>query len=420
MIRTFLLTLSVIMANCVVSVVLNANDRVIGVVGDASITRSELEEMKLLLPTPISDEEMLNHLIEQKLLLIQADRDSIIVKDEELSRAVESSILDLKGRFPSDDAYKAELKNAGMTETSLRDKYRVKIKEQMSIQKLFQKKFGKELAVSDVEAIEFYKANKDSIPAQPAGVRLLGVALKYEMSEEAQRNLTKKAETVLNKAKKGESFTGLVKKHSEDTKTKENDGDLGTLNQNDMGMEFREVVAKLSPGDVGLVESQGAYHIIKCEAREGETVKLRDIVILVQPTKSDSAGLEKRKNFVKNILDTISAGTQQDLLSEGQGIPKELKELKGAEILSWGEAFVPLPNTPFTSIGDIKLNQVYAFNVPFGIQVVKPLETQAERMPQWENIRDELKNLIYQRKINKFYKQLVDKLKQEIYTKSLL
>lgn len=390
------------------------SDRVVGMVGNECITKSDLEEMRLLLPAQISDEELLNHLIEQKLLLIQSERDSVVVKEEELLRAVEGAIMDLKGRFPSDEAYKSELERAGMTEVSLREQYKNKIKEQMSIQKLFQKKFGKELAVSDVEAIEFYKANKDSVPTLPASVKLLAVALKYKISADAQAKTTKKSESLFNRAKKGESFVELVRKYSEDEKTKANGGSLGTLNQNDMGMEFREVVAKLSPGNVGFVESQGAYHVIKCEDRNGEEVTLRDLVIQIKPTKSDSVDMNKRLKLVKNILDTITYNAEEN------NIPEELQELNGTEILSWGEGFVPLPNTPFTSIENITISKVYTFNVPIGIQIAKPIETQEARTPGWEDLREELKQLIYQRKLNKVYKQLVDKLKQEIYTKSLL
>ncbi|MFA5032991.1 MAG: peptidylprolyl isomerase [bacterium] len=385
-------------------------DKVVGVVGKVCITRSELEEMKTMLPNQISDEELLNRLIEQKLLVIQAERDTILIKDEELSRAVEGAILDLKGRFPSDETYKAELEKSGMTEISIRKKYEEKLKEQMLTQKLFQKKFGKELAVGDVEALEFYKNNKDSIPLQPAGVRLLGASIKHTISGEALKKVDKKAESLLNRVKKGESFSELVKKYSEDEKTKALGGDLGVLNQNDMGEEFRDVVAKLSPGNAGIVKSQLAYHIIKCEAREEETVKLRDLILFVKPTRSDSLELEKRVTLVKNILDTI----KQD------SIPEILKDTAKIELLSWGEAFIPVSNTPFGSIEKIQVNNVAIFHTPLSVQVIKPIEVREEKMPNWEDIRDDLKQFVYQKKLAKYYKQLVDKLKKEIYTKSTL
>ncbi|MDD5528635.1 MAG: peptidylprolyl isomerase [bacterium] len=385
-------------------------DKVVGVVGNACITRSELEEMKMMLPNQISDDELLTRLIEQKLLVIQAERDSIIVKDDELARAVEGAILDLKGKFPSDETFNAELEKSGMTEVSLRKKYAEKLKEQLLTQKLFQKKFGKELAVGDVEALEFYQSNKDSIPLQPAGVRLLGISIKYAISEEALKKVDKKAESLLNRAKKGESFSELVKKYSDDEKTKASGGNLGVLNQSDMGEEFHDVVAKLSPGNVGLVKSQFAYHIIKCEAREEEMVKLKDLILFVKPTKSDSAALEKKVTFVKNILDTI----KQD------SIPEIFKDSTKIALLSWGEAFIPIANTPFASIEKVQLNTVSVFHTPLSVQIIKPVEVREEKISNWEDIRDDLKQFVYQKKLAKHYKQLIDKLKKEIYTKSML
>lgn len=134
-------------------------DRIAGIVGDQVITQSEIEEAMILLQER-DKAKVLDHLIEHKLLVLDAEKETLEVKQEELEKAVEDAILNVRGRFPSDEKYELELSRSGITEEDLREKYTKEMRENLLIQKLFQKKFGKELAVSDMEAMDFYYNNR--------------------------------------------------------------------------------------------------------------------------------------------------------------------------------------------------------------------------------------------------------------------
>ena len=68
---------------------------------------------------------------------------------------------------------------------------------------------------------------------------------------------------VLEKLKKGESFSKLALEYSLDGSRKQG-GDLGWFGRGAMVKEFEEAAFKLNKGEVsGLVRTQFGYHIIK-------------------------------------------------------------------------------------------------------------------------------------------------------------
>ena len=68
---------------------------------------------------------------------------------------------------------------------------------------------------------------------------------------------------VLDKLKKGESFSKLAQEYSLDGSRKQG-GDLGWFGRGMMVREFEDTAFKLDKGEVsGLVRTQFGYHIIK-------------------------------------------------------------------------------------------------------------------------------------------------------------
>lgn len=71
------------------------------------------------------------------------------------------------------------------------------------------------------------------------------------------------AQEILEKLKKGESFSKLAEQYSIDG-SRRRGGDLGTFGKGVMVKEFETAAFALNKGDVsGIVKTQFGYHIIK-------------------------------------------------------------------------------------------------------------------------------------------------------------
>lgn len=81
-----------------------------------------------------------------------------------------------------------------------------------------------------------------------------------------------KAKEVLQKVKDGGDFNALAKEFSEDSGSKDKDGDLGWFGKGSMVQEFEDAAFKLQAGQItqDLIKTEFGYHIIKVEEKKGQ------------------------------------------------------------------------------------------------------------------------------------------------------
>jgi peptidyl-prolyl cis-trans isomerase D len=91
--------------------------------------------------------------------------------------------------------------------------------------------------------------------------------------------IRKKAEDILEQAKKGTNFSDLAKKYSEDPGSKDKGGDLSWIVQGQTVPEFENTAFSLDKGQMsGLVKTQYGFHIIKVLEKEPAHTKPFDEV----------------------------------------------------------------------------------------------------------------------------------------------
>ncbi|RLD16175.1 MAG: hypothetical protein DRI36_06060 [Caldiserica bacterium] len=215
-------------------------------------------------------EEILNQMIEEKLLLQEAKRKGIRVSERE----VDEGIAEIKSRFKSEKEYQEELKRQGLTPSKMREN----IREQLMIIKLIDMEVKSKIEnPTDKELEEFYKNNKEMM-WEPEKVRVRHIFIKVS-STTPKEVARKKAIKILKLAKEGEDFSELARKYS-DAPSKVNGGDLGFFARGEMTPEFEKVAFSLNVGEISdIVETENGFHIIKCigkkarEKRSFEDVK---------------------------------------------------------------------------------------------------------------------------------------------------
>jgi peptidyl-prolyl cis-trans isomerase SurA len=292
-------------------------DRIVAVVDKQIILQSELDgqvelyamQAKLDLSKPglkdTLESQILDRMIDDKVLLVEAQRDtSINVTNKEVEDALTSQIERIRSQFASEDAFQAQLRAEGLTLKALKSQYRDEVRNQLLKEQFIQKELEK-VHVSSGEVMEFYQANRDSLPDKPAGVKLAHILIGTSPSKATLDSLYNYAELIRKKALEGEDFATLAKAYSQDPSANDG-GDLGWFSRGTMVPAFEDAAFALQPGQISeVIQTQYGYHIIKCTGRKEDKIRASHILIRVQPSDEDLRG---KLALADSIYDELQNG----------------------------------------------------------------------------------------------------------------
>jgi peptidyl-prolyl cis-trans isomerase D len=127
---------------------------------------------------------------------------------------------------------------------------------------------------SDAELHDYYNQHITQYQVEDR-VHVEHILLKTVGKTDAESaEIQKKAEDVLQQAKKGANFEDLAKKYSEDTGTKDKGGDLGWIVDKQTVPEFQQAAFSLPKGAISdLVKTSYGFHIIKVLDKESAHTK---------------------------------------------------------------------------------------------------------------------------------------------------
>ncbi len=201
----------------------------------------ETEARKGLTYKEFYEEALMDNMTMILVLLDAAEKDGIIVSDEEMQHELEN----LKSvYFPSDVEFKAYLQQIGMTE----EKFMEELKKETMINNYRLSKI-ESFNPSDDELKTFFDDLKFNEQIKASHILV-------ETNEEALK--------VIERLNKGEDFAELAKELSVDTVSGANGGDLDYFNYTSMVQPFSEAAFALEIGEVSdPVQSDFGYHIIK-------------------------------------------------------------------------------------------------------------------------------------------------------------
>jgi peptidyl-prolyl cis-trans isomerase D len=155
---------------------------------------------------------------------------------------------------------------------------------------------------SDDELRQYYEQHKAEydIPDRVTAQHIL-FKTQNKKPEEIDA-IRKKAQEVLDRAKKGEDFAVLAKQFSEDTSAA-NGGNLGSFTRGQMVPEFERVAFSLGPGAISdLVQTQFGLHIIKVtEKQEARTRPFEELKEAVRPIVSTRKAEQKAGDAAQQI-----------------------------------------------------------------------------------------------------------------------
>ena len=132
-------------------------------------------------------------------------------------------------------------------------------------------------------------------------------------TEEQKGEARKKIEGVIDRVKKGEDFSKVARRESEDTSATDG-GDVGCFQRGSMVKPFEDAAFALSPGEVSpVVETQYGFHVIKLDAvhkdADAEAFGRQQVAKGLMETHEGEA---MAAETAKKVLAAVRSGTKFD------------------------------------------------------------------------------------------------------------
>ena len=262
-------------------------DRIVAVVGNEIILSSEIDaQLARMIQQDNSIDfydkdkrkEILNALIDEKLLIQKAEKDSVQVSDQEIDQRWDQLLTMWKSQYGSVARVEQLF---GKTLSRIKLDFRDQIKNQILTQKLNYTKFG-DLSVTNNEVKDFYEKFKDSLKYLPDQYEVSHIIINVKIDNSSKDKALSLAKSIRDSILKGVSFEELAKDNSDDETTKNDGGSLGWVKKGLLFPDFEKAAFALTTGETSLpIETPFGYHIIQTLEKKPDQVKTRHILIFI-------------------------------------------------------------------------------------------------------------------------------------------
>jgi parvulin-like peptidyl-prolyl isomerase len=199
--------------------------------------------------------QAMQFLVQREQFEQKADELGLTISESDVEKQMQTIKAQYFGKNGKCDAacekkYQAEIKKQGVTNEQVREDVRASV-----VQNKIYEKVTADVTVSDEEIEQYYKKNKQNY-IQPA-------------SRDVRHILVKKkalAESLYQRAKSGENFAALAKKHSTDPGTKKQGGKYLAAKGRNVP-EFDKAAFALKTGEISQpVKTSYGWHVILAES----------------------------------------------------------------------------------------------------------------------------------------------------------
>lgn len=287
-----------------------ALDKIVAVVDNEIILQSELDfqvgifasQRQIDPSTPGLKEQLLNTMIEEKLIYAQADLDSITITEDEINQRIDYQINSFVQQYGSIANIE---KIYGMSIDRIKRELRDEVRKSLMSQRLQEKNFGR-VQASRREVEEFFDVYKDSIGIIPEKLTIYHIFQNPKASAKLKQKFYDKAVSLLDSIKAGADFSELAKNYSDDPGSAAQGGDLGFVKKGVFYPEFEEAAFKLNINEIStVIESPVGFHIIQLMEKRGESIHTRHILVKI---KADEDADLQTIDFLSEVRDSIQKG----------------------------------------------------------------------------------------------------------------
>ncbi len=286
-------------------------DKIIGVVGDRIILQSDVQNA--IADAARSGEKLppnapcmiMEHAILQKVLALQAERDSLPLTDEEVESQMDMRVRTWISQFGS----QAELEEvAGKTVYQLKDDQRPLIREQM-LSDAMRKKVVNEVHITPTEVKTYFdKIPKDSLPFLESELEVGQIVLLPPASKDVEDYIYNEMLGYKKQIESGTTtFEALAKRVSEDPGSRERGGtyEVNRSDKSTWDPVFLSTAFRLKSGEIALPvkSNRFGYFLIQQVSRRGDVAKIKMILRIPPVTENELAIAKKTLDSVRTEIE---------------------------------------------------------------------------------------------------------------------
>jgi peptidyl-prolyl cis-trans isomerase SurA len=296
-------------------------DKVIAVVGQNMIKKSELEtaylQQKMNSNFIIENEyerrcDILEGMLINKLMLHQAEVDSVEVTEDEVNREMDNRIRYMISAYGSQEMLEKQMRRSL---SEIKSYYKDVIKENIMIAQIEQKLTGS-ITVTPREVVDFYNSiPKDSLPTIEQEYVFSQIVKTPEVSEEEKERVKSKLNEYRDRILKGSKFSTIATLYSEDPASAKKGGELGFFSRGQMVGEFENAAFALQDGEISpIIETKYGYHIIQMIERRGNQVNCRHILLQPKVTPQQLQEAYDQLEQIKKEIDNEEITFEEAIL----------------------------------------------------------------------------------------------------------
>ncbi|MDD5042835.1 MAG: peptidyl-prolyl cis-trans isomerase [Candidatus Omnitrophica bacterium] len=238
---------------------LYAQDKMVAIVNNEIITQKDLNDFLNFIRVQYSRElngkeldekvdsarhDLLQRLIEDRLMLQQAKTDNITVD----SSRVKGKVDEIKKRYATESDFERDLASQGLVQADLENK----IREQMLTFTVIEQKVRSKIMVKPEEVTNFYNQNREMFLKPQEKLFTVAVLRDKPSAEGLSRDL-----------RRGDELDGLQEKYSFTV------SNLAVAQGQDLRGGIEDKIAKMSPGDVSEpLPVDGQYYVFKLDGMD--------------------------------------------------------------------------------------------------------------------------------------------------------
>jgi peptidyl-prolyl cis-trans isomerase SurA len=380
-------------------------DKIIAQVGNKIILRSDIinaisdykrQGQEASLP-PNPECSFLEGQLIQKALVLQAERDSLIVSEDEVDAALDNQIRGFIREYGSQQVLEEV---AGKTVYQIKEDFRQVFKERKLSDQMRNKIVDNIKITPNEVKIFFDKIPKDSLAFYESELELLQIIVLPKASKDVDEYVMKQLYDYKRQVESGvKKFEQLAKANTDDPGSKETGG-LYNINRNDKFWDptFLSTCFKIKEGQISnVIKSKFGYHIIQLVSRSGDDAVVRHILKIPPITEEEiKLGINKLDSIKAQLLrKEIEFGAALNKYSDDEYSKNSGGQVSGRD----GSGFITIDQLDKEMVTLIKNLKPGTYSTPQvftderGQKKVRLIYFKNRTEPHRENVKDDYNKL---------------------------